>query len=75
MKAATSTTRNKSSNNDDEESHEEINDDDSNSVEAGAASSNAKGISKRNGKATSTGAAASGKHLFNIIQNMGFYFR
>ncbi len=60
MKAATSTTRNKSSNNDDDDdSHEEL-DDDSNSVEARAATSNAKGVSKRNGKATSTNAAASG---------------
>ena len=61
MKAATSTTRNKASNNDDEddeESREEINDDDSNSVEAGVATSNTKGISKRNGKATSTAAAS-----------------
>ena len=38
-------------------SGEELNDEDSNSVEA-AASSNAKGISKRNGKATSTAAAS-----------------
>ncbi len=72
MKAATSTTRNKSSNNDDDESREEL-DDDSNSVEAGAATSNAKGISKRNGKATST-AAASGNQKCSINTKHGFLF-
>ena len=63
MKAATSTTRNKSSNNkDDDESREDTYDDESNSVEAGAAvTSNARGKSKRNGKASSTDAGASGK--------------
>ena len=54
MKAATSTTKTKSRNDEeDDESREDYNEDDSNSVEV-----HGKSASKRNGKATSTNAAA-----------------